>query len=83
MPAVPVQVRRARAARLREAGRQSARRFLADQVTRTVSVLTETAETGHSEHFAAVRLAAPAAPGRIVSARVVGVDDEALVAEAA
>jgi threonylcarbamoyladenosine tRNA methylthiotransferase MtaB len=83
MPAVPVHVRRERAARLREAGRQSARQFLAGQVARTVSVLMETADTGHSEHFAAVRLAAPAAPGRIVSARVLGVDDDTLVAEAA
>jgi len=83
MPAVPVQVRRERAARLRQAGRDSARQFLAAQVAHTVSVLTETPDTGHSEHFAAVRLVAPAAPGRIVSARVVGVDGEALMAEAA
>ncbi len=33
------------------------RGFMAGQVGRTVSLLTETADGGHSEHFAAVRLA--------------------------
>ncbi len=83
MPAVPVGVRRERAARLREAGRGVMRGFMAGQVGRTVSLLTETADGGHSEHFAAVRLAAPAEPGRLMAARVVGVTDDALLAEAA
>ncbi len=83
MPAVPVGVRRERAARLREAGRGVMRRFMAGQVGRTVSLLTETADGGHSEHFAAVRLAAPAEPGRLMAARVIGVTDDALLAEAA
>jgi threonylcarbamoyladenosine tRNA methylthiotransferase MtaB len=83
MPAVPVAVRRERAARLREAGRGVMRGFMAGQVGRTVSLLTETIDGGHSEHFAAVRLAAPAESGRLMAARVVGVTDEALLAEAA
>jgi threonylcarbamoyladenosine tRNA methylthiotransferase MtaB len=83
MPAVAAPLRRERAARLREAGRDAARRFLATQVGRTVSLLTESADGGHSEHFAAVRLAAPAEPGRLMAARVVGVADETLLAEAA
>ena len=48
MPAVAKQVRRERAARLREAGRASAHRFLASHVGRTVSLLTENTDTGHS-----------------------------------
>ena len=83
MPSVPVAVRRERAARLRDAGRAGARRFLAAQVGRTVSLLTESADGGHSEHFASVRLAAPAEAGRVMAARVVGVADETLLAEAA
>jgi threonylcarbamoyladenosine tRNA methylthiotransferase MtaB len=83
MPATPVGVRRERAARLREAGKASAARFLATQVGRTISLLTETADAGHSEHFAAVRLATSAAPGRLMAARVTGVADETLTAEAA
>jgi threonylcarbamoyladenosine tRNA methylthiotransferase MtaB len=83
MPSVPVGVRRERAVRLREAGKATAGRFLAQQVGRTVSLLTETADAGHSEHFAAVRLAAAAAPARVMAARVVGVGDGVLLAEAA
>jgi threonylcarbamoyladenosine tRNA methylthiotransferase MtaB len=82
MPAVPVPVRRERAARLREIGRDNAGRFLAAQVGRTVSVLTESGDTGHSEHFAPVRLAAPAAPGRLLSAHVVGSSGEHLLVDA-
>ena len=83
MPAVPMALRRERAARLRDVGRRAGQRFLAAQVGRTVSLLTESADTGHSEHFAPVRLAAPAAPGRLVAARVVGVAEDTLLAEAA
>jgi threonylcarbamoyladenosine tRNA methylthiotransferase MtaB len=83
MPAVAAPLRRERAARLREAGRDAARRFLATQVGRTVSLLTESADCGHSEHFAAVRLATPAEPGRLMAAHIVGVADETLLAEAA
>jgi len=83
MPAVPVSLRRERAARLRVAGRDTAHRFLTAQIGRTVSLLTETSDAGHSEHFAAVRLASPTAPGRLMAARVVGVTDETLLAEGA
>jgi threonylcarbamoyladenosine tRNA methylthiotransferase MtaB len=83
MPAVPVALRRERAARLRELGRVNARQFLAEQVGRTVSVLTESGDAGHSEHFAPVRLAAPASPARLLSARVLGSSGEHLLVEAA
>ncbi len=82
MPAVPVAARRERAARLREAGRATLHRFMSRQVGQSISLLTETEHAGHSEHFAAARLAAPAQPGCLVTARVVGVADDALVAEA-
>jgi threonylcarbamoyladenosine tRNA methylthiotransferase MtaB len=83
MPAVPHRLRRERAARLREAGRSAAHRFFAAQLGRTVSLLTETADGGHSEHFAPVRLVAPVEPGTLLSARVVGMTVDALLAEAA
>jgi threonylcarbamoyladenosine tRNA methylthiotransferase MtaB len=83
MPAVPVAMRRERAARLREAGRDATRRFLDAQIGRTVSLLTESADAGHSQHFAPVRLVRTAAPGRLMDARVVAVADDALIAEAA
>jgi threonylcarbamoyladenosine tRNA methylthiotransferase MtaB len=83
MPAVPHRLRRERAARLREAGRGAAHLFFAAQLGRTVSLLTETADGGHSEHFAPVRLVAPVEPGTLLFARVVGMTVDALLAEAA
>jgi len=83
MPAVPVPLRRERAARLRAAGHRVAQGFLAAQVGRTVALLTETEDAGHSEHFAAVRLAAPSGAGRLVAGRGTGLVGETLLAEAA
>jgi threonylcarbamoyladenosine tRNA methylthiotransferase MtaB len=83
MPAVPKPVRKERAAILREAGAAEARRFLAAQVGRAVSLLTESDDRGHTEHFAPVRLSRPVAPGQIVAARVTGAIEDSLLAEAA
>ena len=73
MPAVPKPLRRERAARLRAAGQAMAQRFFAAQLGRTASVLTERADTGHTEHFVPVRLTEPADPGRLVTARITDV----------
>jgi threonylcarbamoyladenosine tRNA methylthiotransferase MtaB len=81
MPAVPVPVRRERAARLRAAGQRGAVRFFASQIGQDVSVLAETDGTGHTEHFAPVRVAATA--GQMLRARVVGADAGGLLAEPA
>jgi threonylcarbamoyladenosine tRNA methylthiotransferase MtaB len=83
MPKVPIAVRRERATCLREIGRRNAQRFLAAQIGRTVKVLTENSDSGHSEHFAPVRLATPVAPARLLTAHVVGATDAHLLAEAA
>ncbi len=83
MPGVPKPVRRARAARLRAAGAAATQRFLAAQLGHTVSILTESGDTGHSEHFAPVRLGTAAEPGRLLAARVVGCTEDTLLAEAA
>ena len=82
MPAVPKPVRRERAARLRDAGAHAARDFFTAQIGRTISLLTEADQTGHSEHFAPVRLAATATPGRLLPARVTGATPEGLTADA-
>ena len=81
MPAVPVPLRRERAARLRAAGAVQARAFYTGRVGSVVSVLTEAADRGHSEHFAPVRIAA--VPGKLLRARVVSAGDDGLVAEIA
>jgi threonylcarbamoyladenosine tRNA methylthiotransferase MtaB len=81
MPAVPVALRRERAALLRAAGADNAHRFYAGQVGREASVLAEAAGAGHTEHFAPVRVAA--APGQLLRARVVAANDAGLLAEPA
>ncbi len=81
MPAVPVPIRRERAARLREAGTQAATTFLAAQIGRTLTVLAETETGGHSEHFAPVRIAAT--PGQLLQARVTAAHADHLLAEPA
>jgi threonylcarbamoyladenosine tRNA methylthiotransferase MtaB len=82
MPPVPKQARRERAARLRAAGRQAAFRFFSGQIGRTVTLLTETGRSGHSEHFAPVQLTSAAIPGRLVEARVTAATADTLMAEA-
>ena len=81
MPAVPVPERRERAARLRDAGRHAARRFFEAQVGRTVAVLTENGDAGHSEHFCPVRMGEAVEAGRLVLARVTEATDEGLRAQ--
>lgn len=81
MPPVARQDLRERAARLRAAGRDGAQRFCAARLGATLSVLAETAQTGHSEHFAPVRLNRPVQPGMIVAARAVAAADGTIVAE--
>lgn len=81
MPAVPVAERRARAARLREAGAAAARRFYAGLVGRTVEVLAESGGRGRTEHFVPARIAAP--PGRLLRARILAADGDGVTAEAA
>ena len=56
MPAVPVPVRRERAARLRAAAAVHAGAFHAGMLGRTVRVLAERGGRGHTEQFAPVRL---------------------------
>jgi threonylcarbamoyladenosine tRNA methylthiotransferase MtaB len=81
MPAVPVALRRERAARLRAAGAANAARFYAAQVGRQAAVLAETDGRGHTEHFAPVRVAA--APGTLLRARITAANDDGLLAEPA
>ncbi|MDF1734816.1 MAG: tRNA (N(6)-L-threonylcarbamoyladenosine(37)-C(2))-methylthiotransferase MtaB [Minwuia sp.] len=83
MPAVPKPVRKQRAAALRALGGMAASRHLASQVGQPVEVLVETANKGHSAHFASVQLLDEAIPGQIVRAEGVDVAGETLQARAA
>ena len=82
MPQLPVPLRRERAARLREAGRAAARRLYESRAGVVETVLLEANGRGHTEQFAPVRHTLPAI-GELRRLRVVGVDDDGLIAEAA
>jgi threonylcarbamoyladenosine tRNA methylthiotransferase MtaB len=82
MPAVPVPMRRERAARLRAAGAATSQSFHQAMLGQTLRVLLETPTSGHSEQFAPVRFAVEAGPvGQVVAARAVAVDEKGLRAE--
>jgi threonylcarbamoyladenosine tRNA methylthiotransferase MtaB len=83
MPAVPVAVRRERAALLREIGAASASAFHAGQIGHVAEILTEVEGAGHTEHFAPVRLNGGAPPATLLRGLVTGCDSRGLLAEAA
>ena len=80
MPQVPGDVRKARAARLREAGDRVLRHYLDGLVGKTMDVLVERGGEGRSEHYAKVRLAGAYTPGGLVRARATASDGETLTA---
>jgi threonylcarbamoyladenosine tRNA methylthiotransferase MtaB len=87
MPQVRGDIRKARAALLRDAGKQALHRYFADRIGGKVRVLVERADAasafGHSDHFAPVRLEGGIAAGTVVDARVSGHSEEHLLAQAA
>lgn len=80
MPQVPTDVRKARAARLREAGNAALSRFLEARVGDEAHVLVEEEGHGRSEHYAPVRLSGEGPVGSVVRARVTGCDGSSLAA---
>ena len=88
MPQVPGPIVRERARRLREAGTDAARRYLAGRVGTGASVLVETEGRGHDAHFAPVLIegaveGAATLDGRVVAARITGARNDTLLAVAA
>jgi threonylcarbamoyladenosine tRNA methylthiotransferase MtaB len=80
MPQVPREIAKDRARRLREAGEAALRRHLGGEVGARRSVLTETNDSGRSEHFTPVRFHRSVEPGIVVDAEVVGHDGRRLIA---
>ncbi len=74
MPQVPVGARKARAARLREAGDVALTGFLESRIGATARVLVEKDGFGRCEHYAPVEIDA-GAPGEIVAAHITGARD--------
>lgn len=84
MPQVPGATIKARAARLREAGKDVLARYLETQTGREVDALAEGRGIGRTPHYAEVELqgaAARAAPGTILRTRVTGARQTRLIGE--
>ncbi|MGB6173114.1 MAG: tRNA (N(6)-L-threonylcarbamoyladenosine(37)-C(2))-methylthiotransferase MtaB, partial [Xanthobacteraceae bacterium] len=69
-----------RARRLRERAEAALRRHLDNEIGVTRSVLVESQNTGHTEQFTKVVLAAPADPGTIIDAPIAAHDGRQLLA---
>ena len=80
MPQVRREVIKERARRLRHTGDEALRRHLDREIGATRNVLVESGQTGRTEHFTPVRLAAAYAPGTIVNLAVTGHDGRQLLA---
>ena len=81
MPQVPGDIRRKRAARLRQAGEAAATQFLDSLVGATVTVLIEQNSTGRTEHFAPVQSDVALHDGSLATLRIVGREGDALRGE--
>ncbi|MDZ3836891.1 MAG: tRNA (N(6)-L-threonylcarbamoyladenosine(37)-C(2))-methylthiotransferase MtaB [Rhodospirillales bacterium] len=79
MPQLSGQIRRERAARLREAGEAARARHFAGRVGARIEVVVETETTGRCPDYAPVALQAPATPGEIVPVDIVGSSAEHLI----
>ena len=80
MPPVARAIVKDRARRLRERGTAALCRHLDNEIGATRRVLAELHNTGHTEQFTKVLLAAPADPGTIVEVAIAGHDGRQLLA---
>jgi len=78
MPAVPKQIRRERAARLRTAGEVRLSELLKTRIGKTASVLIEKDNMGRCEQFLPVRLRQDVEPGTLVYCQISGTEKSQL-----
>ncbi|MCB9979122.1 MAG: tRNA (N(6)-L-threonylcarbamoyladenosine(37)-C(2))-methylthiotransferase MtaB [Rhodospirillales bacterium] len=82
MPQIPLSLRKDRAARLREQGKAQERKFLKLNINKSHEVLVEKGNKGHTKNFLPVRFLHEILSGQIVTARVVGIENEELLVDA-
>jgi threonylcarbamoyladenosine tRNA methylthiotransferase MtaB len=80
MPQLPRNIVKERARRLREFGARALRAHLDGEIGATRRVLTESHDTGRTEQFLPVKLAAPAEPGKILDLKIAAHDGRQLLA---
>ena len=78
MPQVAKDIRKQRAAHLREAGQRQLTAFLQSQVGKTVQVIVENGNDGRTEHFATITLDTPQMAGTMVQSVVTHADEHKL-----
>ncbi len=78
MPALPKQVRRERAARLREAGASRLSAMLNSRIGKSADVLVEKDNAGRCEQFLPVRLNREIASGSLITCQITGTDGSQL-----
>jgi threonylcarbamoyladenosine tRNA methylthiotransferase MtaB len=81
MPQLPRPLIKQRAQRLREAGERVLERFLEAEVGKRRQILVERQGTGHTQHFAPVRLNQPAPAGTLTDITIIGRDTGLLIGE--
>ncbi|TVR82722.1 MAG: tRNA (N(6)-L-threonylcarbamoyladenosine(37)-C(2))-methylthiotransferase MtaB [Rhodospirillales bacterium] len=81
MPQIPAGERKARAARLRDAGDRARARFLVSRVGAETEILVEGEAVGRCPHYAPVRLGPGAPAGMVVPARITGAASDHLMGE--
>ena len=79
MPQVPKEIRKERAARLRNEGEKQLEKYLHSYVGKTVSAVVEKETTARTDHFASITLDKTHLPGEIIAARVTAVQGNNLV----
>ncbi|MHB1303055.1 MAG: tRNA (N(6)-L-threonylcarbamoyladenosine(37)-C(2))-methylthiotransferase MtaB [Acidiphilium sp.] len=82
IPALPMAVRRERAARLRGAGANRAEARFRAMVGTHVRALAESETAGHTEDFAPIRFTTPVMPGTIVETTIATADTAGVTAAA-
>ena len=83
MPQVPTDIRRARAARLRDKGAAQLAEYLSGEVGKRLAILVESETAGRTPGYAQVELAAPAPSGEVISVDITGASHGSLRGERA
>lgn len=78
MPQVPKELRKKRAARLREAGEKQLADYLKSQIGSKASVVVEKERVGRTEHFSTVELNKDCSPGSVVAVNIAGATPRSL-----
>lgn len=82
MPAIAVPIRKSRAKRLRELGKQMQFKHFKSQVGKVINLLLENSEKGYADDFSLVKLVSPITEGTtLISAKITSYTENYLIGE--